>query len=147
MMKTLYHGTSSINLSCIKTIGLSPGHAKGGDAYAHDHHMLLAYAADRREPSVFLTDRANNAADFARYAVEEVGGKPVVITLHVPNDVFDTFMEDELYERDFDGKRHAWRAHSVDVSCVGEVRYVTPKQQPTFDQLVRVLSQLLSLHP
>lgn len=139
--KTLYHGTSSVNLDCIKTIGLAPGHAKGGDAWAKDHHMDLARRAKLREPSVFLTDTSANAEDFAHYAVEEVGGKPIIITLHVPEDVFNTFKVDELFEDD--DMPHAWRAHSVDVACVGAVHPVTTAPGPSLGDLRDALMSLL----
>lgn len=136
-MKTLYHGTSSRNLSCIKTIGLLPGHAKGGDAWAKEHHWRLATEAKKREPSVFLADDAADAENFARLAVEEMGGDPIVVTLHVPEHVFATFVVDELFSPD-GGTPHAWRAHRVDVAYVGEVR-----PAPRSPSLMQVLASLM----
>src|SRR5437870_608905 len=123
-MKTLYHGTSSANLASIKAIGLVPGHAKGGDVWAKEHHMLLAVEAKHREPSVFVADHASDAKNFAHYAAKEMGGDPIIITLHVPQDVFDTYVVDELFEQDDDDTPHAWRAHSVPAEYVGEIRKV-----------------------
>jgi hypothetical protein len=141
--KTLYHGTSSLNLSCIKRIGLEPGHAKGGDEWAKDHHMLLAEEAEHRAPSVFLTDRKASATDFARAAVEEMGGHPVVITLQVPLAMFSTFTVDELFEQD-DEEPHAWRVHSVPASCVAEVIPVSPGI-PSFEASMSIEALLSSL--
>lgn len=119
-MHTLYHGTSDRNLDCIKRLGLVPGHSKGGDAWAHDHHMNLV-DADGRPPSVFVAIDVANASDFAKYAVEEIGGKPVIITLHVPEHVFSTFVPDEAFESSESTHPVAWRAHSVPKACIGEV--------------------------
>lgn len=140
-MKTLYHGTSSVNLSCIQTIGLAPGHAKGGDEFAKEHHWGVAERSAQREPSVFLADDEINAEDFARYAVEEMGGDPIIIVLRVPEPVFATFLVDELYAHDDDGRPHAWRAHSVEATYVAEVRPVAP--EPPHRMLT--LSELLSI--
>lgn len=123
-MKTLYHGTSSVNLACIKALGLVPGHAKGGDRWATEHHMRLARFAKEREPSVFLADKSERAKYFAYIAVEEMGGDPVIIKLHVPEDVFATFVVDELYGSNPEADPHAWRAHSVDASCIAQVIHV-----------------------
>lgn len=142
-MKTLYHGTSSVHLSEIKAIGLVPGHAKGGDAWAKEHHWHLAELAKQREPSVFVADEAKNASHFAHLAMEEVGGDPIVLTLHVPERVFATYLVDELFEDD--GTPHAWRAHSVAPSYIGKVIPVDPNDVPGFemmDALVRALSTL-----
>lgn len=139
-MRTLYHGTSSVNVSCIKSIGLVPGHAKGGDAWAKDHHMGVAFLSRFREPSVFLADEEARAEDFAHHAVEEVGGDPVVVIVHVPERVFATFVVDELYEPEKDVP-HAWRAHSVDVAYVAEVKPVAPATR--LSDLVRVLDMMM----
>lgn len=141
-MKTLYHGTSSVNLASIKALGLVPRHAKGGDRWATEHHMRLAQFAKKREPSVFITDEAENAEDFAHYAVEEIGGDPVIIKLHVPEDVFSTYVVDELYDSDLMGKPHAWRAHSVDASYIVRVMHV-PKTPASEVALVEMLEQML----
>ncbi|WP_316235023.1 MULTISPECIES: hypothetical protein [unclassified Bradyrhizobium] len=141
-MKTLYHGTSSINLSCIEAIGLVPGHAKGGDAYAADHHMQLAKEAKKREPSVFLADDVVNASQFARLAVEEMGGEPIVITVHIPEKVFVTFVVDELYQTDPDAVPHAWRAHSIPAAYVVKVQKVPPVSPE--EQFMHVLAHLLA---
>jgi hypothetical protein len=140
--KTLYHGTSSLNLSCIKTLGLVPGHAKGGDAWARDHHMMVADLSKAREPSVFVSDEVGAAEDFARYAVEENGGDPIVVTLHVPQRVFETYVEDELFDSG-DGAPHAWRAHSVDVAYVGEVLPVSQRETPNGFELLQLLRSAL----
>lgn len=139
-MKTLYHGTSSVNLSCIKSVGIVPGYAKGGDAWAKEHHRVLATFAKLREPSVFVADDVINAATFAHFAVEEVGGDPIVLTLHVPNKVFDTYTPDELYQRDEDGVPHAWRAHIIDAAFVGEV---LPAPEDATDELIEALRAML----
>lgn len=143
-MKTLYHGTSSNNLDCIKLLGLVPGHAKGGDAWAKAHHMLLALAAPPREPSVFLADDEDNATDFAKYAVEEVGGEPIVIVVHVPEKLFATFVVDELYQEDDDGTPHAWRAHAVPAKYVAAVKHVEPGL--TAVEVNTLLSVLQEMH-
>jgi hypothetical protein len=141
-MKTLYHGTSSHNLPSIKTIGLVPGHAKGGDAWASEHHWTnLAKQASKREPSVFLTDTEADARHFSHLAVEEVGGDPIIITVHVPEHVFATFVVDELYERDKQATPHAWRAHSVDAAYVGKVLPVQAGPDD-FDLLTAIASLL-----
>jgi hypothetical protein len=145
MTRTLYHGTSSINLSCIKTIGLVPGHAKGGDAWAYDHHMQLAKRAKEREPSVFLADRRAEAEDFAVYAVEEIGGDPIVVILQVPEPVFSTFVVDELFARESDNTPHAWRAHSVDATYVADVLPVSKERQQKKQAIASLLSLLSSL--
>lgn len=137
-MKTLYHGTSSHNLDCIKSLGLVPGHAKGGDAWAKEHYMpTLAKLSKLREPSVFITDQANEAEDFARYSVEEIGGDPIIVTLHVPQELFATFVADELFEG-----RHAWRAHSISAEYVGEVLPVADGPSP--GDLMAILAALMS---
>jgi hypothetical protein len=125
-MKTLYHGTSSINLDSIKTIGLVPGRANGGDSWAKHHRMQLARLASTREPSVFLADEPEKAEDFARYAVEEMGGEPIIVTVAVPEAVFQTYKVDELYHQD-KRKAHAWRCPSVDASYVADVLPVPPQ--------------------
>ncbi len=142
--RTLYHGTSSRNLDCIKTIGLVPGYHKGGDAWAKEHHMPVAVLSKLREPSVFVAERVAEAEDFAKLAAREIGGEPVVVTLHVPEQVFATFYVDELFEQDDDGP-HAWRAHHVDAEYVGEVIPVEPG--PPFVSrlaLLKALTELLS---
>lgn len=136
---TLYHGTSSVNLSCIRTIGLAPGHANGGDAWASEHHWRVARESARRAPSVFLADDMLDAGNFADLAAEEMGGDPIIVVLHIPDDVFATFVVDEL----FDGrsKPHAWRAPSVDASYVVDVR-PAPNRASDF-QRVSLLTSLL----
>lgn len=141
-MKTLYHGTSSVNLDCIKAIGLVPGHAKGGDVWAKEHHMDLAEKAKKREPSVFVAEARDDAEEFARIAVEEVGGDPIIITLHVPEKEFKTFVIDELFSQG--DKEHAWRAHSVPPSCIGEVLPVEAKP-PVMSLLMSLAAALQSL--
>ncbi|MGM5019250.1 hypothetical protein [Tardiphaga sp. 367_B4_N1_1] len=139
-MKTLYHGTSSVNLDCIKTIGLVPGRAKGGDSWAKHHRMELAALAKSREPSVFLADEPEKAEDFARYAVEEMGGEPIIVTVAVPEAVFQTYKVDELYHQD-KRKAHAWRCPSVDASYVADVLPVAPEppQKIAFRNLIESL--------
>jgi hypothetical protein len=139
-MKTLYHGTSSVNLDCIKTIGLVPGRAKGGDTWAQQHRMQLARFANKREPSVFLADTASRAYDFARYACDEMGGDPVVITVVVPEAVFQTYKVDELYHQDPD-RPNAWRTPSVSPHYVAEVKPVPPQTagQAALDRLMESL--------
>jgi len=139
--RKLYHGTSSVNLDCIKTIGLVPGYAKGGDAWAKEHHMLVGLLSSRREPSVFLAEDVINASTFACYAAQEMGGDPVVVELHVPEPVFKTFIPDELYSRDKRSKPHAWRAHSVDAAYVAEIVPIPKKQQ-----LCTLMDLLAALH-
>jgi hypothetical protein len=142
-MKTLYHGTSSVNLACIRSIGLVPEHAKGGDAWARDHHHdRLAARSAKREPSVFVIDDITNAERFARFSCEEMGGEPLLLTLHVPAHVFETFVVDEVYEHGPDGEPHAWRAHSIPAVYIVEVQPV-PKMSEQ-DQFMNVLAQLLA---
>lgn len=139
-MKTLYHGTSSINLNCIKTIGIVPGHAKGGDAWATQHHMQLALLAEHRLPSVYLTDEVEDAEYFARIAVEEMGGDPIIVTVHVPVEVFTSYSADDLYETDSEGHTHAWMTHSVPVKYVAEVKPVKPEtEEQQFTNMLRTL--------
>lgn len=142
-MKTLYHGTSSVNLDCIKAIGLVPGHAKGGDKWATEHHMRVAKFAKKREPSVFLADDVVNATTFAHYSVEEGGGDPIVIELHIPEAVFSTYVVDELYDHDDKGRPHAWRAYSVDAMYIVKVLRVPDDIEPTDDSLMLMLEQML----
>jgi hypothetical protein len=118
-MHTLYHGTSSINLDCIKKVGLEPGHAKGGDEWANEHHMSVGKQSAHRGPQVFVALNLDQAEDFANIAAEEMGGEPVIIVLHVPEKVFKTFKVDELFEND--GGANAWRAPRIPVDCIGEV--------------------------
>lgn len=142
-MKTLYHGTSSVNLDCIKAIGLVPGRSHGGDAWASEHHWGLAAKSAQRTPSVFLSDYIAHAEDFARLAVDEVGGDPVVIALHIPADVLATFVPDELSVQH--GQVHEWRAPRVDSAYVGEVRPVAPNHGHNLEvqgDLVRLLEAL-----
>lgn len=138
---TLYHGTSSVNLSCILTIGLAPGHAKGGDAWAAEHHWRVARESAHRAASVFLADDPDDAVNFAELAVEEMGGKPILVVLHIPEDVFETFVVDELF--DARGKPHAWRAPRVDAAYVAEVRPVQAKRSDY--QLMSTLTSLLEV--
>lgn len=136
---TLYHGTSSVNLSCIKTIGLAPGHAKGGDAWAAEHHWRVARESAHRAASVFLADDPDDAVNFAELAVEEMCGKPVIVVLSIPEDVFETFAVDELFDgRD---KPHAGRAPRVDAAYGAEVRPV--RSQHSDYQLMSTLASLL----
>jgi hypothetical protein len=118
-MHTLYHGTSSINLDCIKKVGLEPGHAKGGDVWANEHHMTVGKQSVRRGPQVFVALDRDKAEDFANIAAEEMGGEPVIIVLHVPAKVFATFHVDELFHSD--GVPEAWRAPRIPPECIGEV--------------------------
>lgn len=120
-MRTLYHGTSSRNLDSIKANGLIPGHAKGGDAYAKDHYKKLAALTTKRKPSVFVSDNIADASEFSRISVEELGGDPIIITLHIPEAVFQEYEVDELFEEDAMANPHAWRAPHVDASYIGEV--------------------------
>lgn len=120
-MRTLYHGTSSVNLACIKSVGLEPGHAKGGDEWASEHHMSVGKNSTKRGPQVFVALYKEQAEDFANIAVEEMGGEPVIIVLHVPDPVFRTFKVDELFEEDFGGSPAAWRAPRIPADCIGEV--------------------------
>jgi hypothetical protein len=120
-MHTLYHGTSSINLDCIKKVGLEPGHAKGGDEWANEHHMTVGKQSAHRGPQVFVALNRNQAEDFANIAAEEMGGEPVVIVLHVPEKVFVTFKVDELFHEEDIGQPEAWRAPRIPPECIGEV--------------------------
>ncbi|WP_368508137.1 hypothetical protein [Bradyrhizobium lupini] len=138
-MKTLYHGTCSVDLASIKKIGLVPGHAKGGDAWAKDHMHQLARNAAKREPSVFVADNEPDAANFARLAAEEMGGDPVIIILHVPDHVFATFHVDELFDSDM--TPHAWRAPRVPAACIAAVKPI-PKGHSDFE-VMSVLSSLM----
>lgn len=137
-MKTLYHGTSSLNLECIKALGLVPGRAKGGDEWAKAHMRRLAFAARFREPSVFVADNVPDAAQFAHISVEEVGGDPIVITLHVPEREFATFVADELFETD-PNEQHAWRVPSIPAKDIGAA------QPATEDPIRRMLMQLAAM--
>lgn len=143
-MKTLYHGTSSVNLDSIKHIGLVPCHAKGGDAFAKENHWTLAKLAKMREPSVFVADEAKTVHKFAGIAVEEMGGNPVILTLHVPEAVFATFVVDELYQEDADDEPHAWRAHSVAPSCIGAVHPLSSQASSDFLVMER-LAEILGV--
>lgn len=120
--RTLYHGTSSVNLPSIRSLGLVPGHAKGGDAWAKENDWSLAKT--NREPSVFLMDIANEAEQFAHLSVREMGGDAVVITVHVPEQVFVTFVPDELFSHNTERGHQAWRAHSVAPQYIGEVTHI-----------------------
>jgi hypothetical protein len=126
-MHTLYHGTSSLNLDCIKKVGLEPGHAKGGDVWATEHHMSVGKNSEHRGPNVFVALNKEQAEDFANIAAEEMGGDPIIIVLHVPEKVFVTFKVDELFAEDDYGKPAAWRAPLVPVACIGEVLPATKK--------------------
>jgi hypothetical protein len=145
-MKTLYHGTSSRNLSSIRAIGIVPGRAKGGDAWAAANgRVTLAALSKRREPSVFLADAVDEAEYFARKSVEEMGGDPIVITVHVPEHLFAKFVPDELYHQS-EASPHAWRAHRVDAEYVAEVVPVPPADRATllmqaFEQLFAAVSE------
>jgi hypothetical protein len=119
-MRTLYHGTSSVNLDCIKSVGLEPGHAKGGDQWASEHHMSVGRVSAKRGPQVFVSSVRDKAEDFANIAVEEMGGEPVIIVLHVPAAVFATFHVDELFQSDTSAPQ-AWRAPRIPADCIGEV--------------------------
>jgi hypothetical protein len=120
-MHTLYHGTSSINLDCIKKVGLEPGHANGGDVWATEHHMSVGKNSAHRGPQVFVALNKEQAEDFANIAAEEMGGEPVIIVLHVPEKVFGTFKVDELFADGIYGTPEAWRAPHIPVGCIGEV--------------------------
>lgn len=142
-MKTLYHGTSSVNIDCIKKLGLEPGHAKGGDQWANEHHMTVGKHSMRRGPQVFVAADKDKAEDFANIAVEEMGGEPIIIVLHVPERVFVTFKVDELFESD--GGPGAWRAPRIPADCIGEV--LPAKRHEPFGgdmDLVSALASLLS---
>ncbi|MBW7970991.1 hypothetical protein [Bradyrhizobium sp. BR 10289] len=141
MMHTLYHGTSSVNLDSIRELGIVPGHAKGSDAYAKEHHMSVGSASEfLREPSVFVTTDLDYAKNFAELAVDEVGGDPVVITLHVPERSFASFKQDEL-----SNEGHAWRAHRVAPSCVGEVIPVKKTEDYATTMSLMGLAELLGV--
>lgn len=142
-MRTLYHGTSSVNIACIKTVGLEPGHAKGGDQWAGEHHMSVGRASLKRGPQVFVADLPVEANHFANLAVEEMGGDPVIVILHVPDDVFATFKVDELYARDKSEAPHAWRAHSISPSCIVDVTPAHP--EPHLDADAAVMNALQNL--
>jgi hypothetical protein len=143
-MHTLYHGTSSVNLACIKSVGLEPGHAKGGDQWANEHHMSVGKVSSKRGPQVFVALAKDKAEDFANIAVEEMGGDPIIIVLHVPDEVFVTFKVDELFHEDF-GTPEAWRAPRIPAECIGEVLHIK-KHEPRYggDNLGDLLSLLRS---
>jgi hypothetical protein len=142
-MHTLYHGTSSINLDCIKKVGLEPGHAKGGDQWANEHHMSVGKQSAHRGPQVFVALNRDQAEDFANIAAEEMGGEPVIIVLHVPERVFSTFKVDELFASGLDGPE-AWRAPSIPVDCIGEV-LPAKKHEPFGGADLSDMGSLLSL--
>lgn len=124
-MRTLYHGTSSKNVPSIKKLGLEPGHAKGGVVYAHEHHILgITEVDDEREPSVFIAESRDSAIDFAGIAVEEVGGEPVVLVLHVPDQKFAAFSVDEAFSEEPSPGDRAWRTDHLDPSCIVKVEKV-----------------------
>jgi hypothetical protein len=143
-MRTLYHGTSSINLACIKSVGLEPGHAKGGDQWANEHHMTVGKQSVKRGPQVFVAISQEQAEDFANIAVEEMGGEPVIIVLHVPEPVFRTFKEDELFSRGLGATPSAWRAPRIPVDCIGEV-LPAKKHEPFGGADLSDMGSLLSL--
>jgi hypothetical protein len=153
-MHTLYHGTSSINLDCIKKVGLEPGHANGGDVWATEHHMSVGKVSVKRGPQVFVSSVREKAEDFANIAAEEMGGDPIIIVLHVPAQVFATFHVDELFHSDlFDGEPEAWRAPRIPAECIGEV--LPAKKHAPFgggdfsddaNTILSMLSALLSHH-
>lgn len=121
-MKTLYHGTSSNNWDSIRTEGLVPGKSRGGDAWAQSRKMALVEQASKRAPSVFVTDDQEVAIQFALYAFEEVGGKPVIVKIDVPEDIFETFAKDDLYKPTDDSR--AYMAPRIDPAYISGVRYV-----------------------
>lgn len=141
-MKTLYHGTTSVDLDSIHRFGLVPGRAKGGDTWAKDHMHQLARNAAKREPSVFVADNEADATNFARLAAEEMGGDPVLLVLHVPEHVFATFHVDELFDSDI--VSHAWRAPRISASCIVEVKPV-PKGHSDFEVMATLSSLLEAL--
>lgn len=142
-MRTLYHGTSSINLDCIKSVGLEPGHAKGGDQWANEHHMTVGHQSVRRGPQVFVALYREQAEDFANIAAEEMGGEPIIVVLHVPEQVFVTFKVDELFSRGGAGLPAAWRAPRIPAECIGEV--LPAKKHEPFGGDTDLLSALSSL--
>lgn len=142
-MRTLYHGTSSVNLACIKSVGLEPGHAKGGDQWANEHHMSVGRTSVKRGPQVFVALDKEKAEDFANIAAEEMGGEPIIIVLHVPKEVFATFAVDELFQRDRYSPPEAWRAPRIPAECIGEV--LPAKKHEPFGGDIDLLNALSSL--
>jgi hypothetical protein len=140
-MHTLYHGTSSINLDSIKKVGLEPGHGHGGDQWATEHHMPTGKLSAKRGPQVFVALYKDQAEDFANIAVEELGGEPVIVVLHVPEKVFATFKVDELFESG--GSANAWRAPHIPAGCIGEV--LPAKKHTPFNGTMDVENAILSL--
>lgn len=141
-MKTLYHGTSSLNVPSIKKLGIVPGHAKGSDAWAKEHHWGIAKLAAKLPPTVCLSDLHVKAEDFARLSVEELGGTPVVITIEVPAREFAKYEVDELFDPDAEHP-HAWRAHAVSPLFITSVTAVTHKPSAHFLEM-KLLAEMLA---
>lgn len=81
---TLYHGTSSVNLPSILANGLEPGHRHGADEWAIERNLSVGWRSGLRPQSVFLATDIKDARHFANLSVDEVGGRPVVLFVHVP---------------------------------------------------------------
>lgn len=105
--RILYHGTSDIFLDSIKENGLTPGNDNGN---SNSKNSDSSY--------VYVTNSRSDAEDFARFTAEQKGGKPIVLSLNineellVPDentlnyDIFDYdktlelsgYTEEELYQ-------------------------------------------------
>jgi hypothetical protein len=95
----MFHGTTTAAVASIKEKGLVPAGGAGADAWAHKEGMAqwLGITTTKRPQSSFVSERAEDALTYARYATEVSGGQAILLQIDIPAQHFDTHAKaDEL---------------------------------------------------